>query len=267
MGWPVTWFVRADPQLRDYYGSSAFLLERYKAFWKDAKAAGDEVAWHPHITRVNEGGRHEPERDDERFAAALRVTHAELTTLGYRFNSVRLGEAFGGNICIRALAELGLRVDSSAIPGRRRDDLSRAFNWLGSPNEPYWPSVSDYRISGTPALPILEVPMTVVPVHAPFDPKPLPRYANLAYCPTFFSAAIERWLRLERPPRDSILTLILHPDELVPGSREHPLYAFTPDAVSANIQVVVDLIRRRNIDLVGLTMSGIEELICQGRFH
>ena len=30
----LTWFVRADNQLRDIYGDAAYLLKRYKHIWK-----------------------------------------------------------------------------------------------------------------------------------------------------------------------------------------------------------------------------------------
>lgn len=267
-GLPVTWFVRADPQLRDYYGSVGFLLAKHRTLWTAFAGSGDEIGWHPHIYRTNGAGAYEPERDEEAVIDQLRSTHADLVAQGHKISSVRMGEAIGGNAIIRTLAELGLRVDSSAIPGRRRDDKSRGFDWTGSPNEPYWPSVADYRIPGTPALPILEIPMTVVPVHAPYDPTPLPRYANLTYRPVYFSAALEQWARLHlHAAKESILTLILHPDELIAGSNDHPLYAFTFDALRANIEAVLELIRVRNIDMVGLTMSGVASRILKDGMH
>jgi hypothetical protein len=197
-------------------------------------------------------------RDEEEVSRLLRSTHAELLAKGHEFASVRMGEAIGGNLILRTLAGLGLEVDSSAIPGRRRLDRDRWFDWSGSPNTPFRPSVADYRVPGSPELPILEVPMTVSLVHAPFDPDPLPRYTNLAYHPAIFAAALDRWFNgLTDKTANEVLTLIAHPDELLTQPDQHPLYAFTPDALRTNIETVLDMARQRRIDVVGATASGI----------
>jgi hypothetical protein len=259
---PATWFVRADPQLKDYYGSINFLLKEHEALWRDFADHGDEIGWHPHLYALRSDGIYEPERDDERLMIALRCAHSDLASDGYTFTSVRIGEAMGSNAVMRTLAELGLQVDSSAIPGRRRDDNARRFDWSISPNVPYWPSTADYRVPGSPALPILEVPMTAVLVKAPYDPKPLLRYANLAYRPAIFAAALEEWFD-QNAIAETVLTLIFHPDELMPGSGDHPLYALTPDALEANIQTLLGLAHRRGMDVVGKTMAEIRKLICR----
>lgn len=260
---PVTWFVRADPQLHDYYGSSAYLLERYRDLWRDFSAAGNEIGWHPHILSVSDNGRYVPEREDARILEVLQDTHAQLLSLGYRFASVRMGEALGSNAIARTLARLGLRADSSAIPGRRRNDSSRVFDWSLTPNRPYRPSMADYRVPGEPALSILEVPMTVLPVQGVQEEEPLLRYANPAYRPDIFSAALERWLSSMPPAPYQLLTLILHPDEFMRRNKEHPLYAFTPAALQSNIKTLLDGASRRNIEVGGCTIAEVETIFCR----
>jgi hypothetical protein len=259
---PATWFVRADPQLKDYYGSTNYLLKQRESLWREFANHGDEIGWHPHLYALRSDGVYVPERDDEHLIVSLRRAHSDLASDGHTFTSVRIGEAMGSNAIMRTLAELGLRVDSSAIPRRRRDDNERRFDWSTSPNVPYWPSTADYRVPGSPALPILEVPMTAIPVKAPYDPKPLPRYANLAYRPAIFAAALEEWFD-QNAIAETVLTLIFHPDELMTGSGDHPLYAFTPDALEANIQILLSLAHRRGIDVVGKTMAEIRRLFCR----
>jgi hypothetical protein len=257
-GLPATWFIRADGQLREVYGRASYLLDRHDTLWRRLKDQGDEIGWHPHLYALARDGSFGPERDDDRLARQLRETHAELKTSGYEFASVRMGEAIGSNIVMRTLAELGLRADSSAIPGRRRNDESRVFDWSCSPNFPYRPSVADYRAPGLPALPILEVPMTAVPVQAPYDSRPLARYANLAYRPEIFADAIERWFETDIDgATHKVLTLILHPDELMPGSPDHPLYALTPDALRQNIEALLTAARRHRFDLEGQTILSL----------
>jgi hypothetical protein len=265
-GFPVTWFVRADSQLRDFYGTVSYLLEDHHKLWRNLKNLGDEIGWHPHLNSAIGDGVYRPERNEIRMANELRCTHAALTAQGHEFVSVRLGEAIGNNATMDTLADLGLRVDSSAIPGRQRVDHSRTFDWATSPNVPYWPSVADYRVPGVPALSILEVPMTAFSVQAPYDPAPLLRYANLAYRPKIFFDAMTRWFDCDglKGP-NTVLTLILHPDELMMAAQDHPLYAFTLHALQENIDALLNAARRRKIDLTGCTLSGIVDGIVRER--
>jgi hypothetical protein len=258
-GVPVTWFVRADQQIRDVYGHAAYLLERHAPLWKQLKSQGDEIGWHPHVySRSGGNGLYRAEYDEKWLASELRETYAQLTTRGYEFCSVRVGEAIGGNAIIEGLAEAGLQVDSSAIPGRRRSDGSRTFDWFPTPNFPYWPSKSDYRVPGKVALPILEVPMTTVTVRAPYDTVPRVRYVNLAYRPHIFVGAVERWLdSLGGSGSQAVLTLIMHPDELLPARQDHPLFEHTPTTLEKNFNAVLAGARRRAIDWTGATTSSL----------
>lgn len=254
---PATWFVRADTQLHDLYGSVDFLLTEHRPLWASLARAGDEIAWHPHVYAPEDGG-YRPVRDEREVSRSLQSIHAELLARGHRFASVRMGEAMGANSIMRTLAELGLLADSSALPGRHRVDRDRCFDWSTTPNAPYRPSTADYRVPGSPELAILEVPMTVSPVHAPFDPGPLPRYTNLAYHPQIFAAALDRWLDgLADKTADAVLTLIVHPDELMTQTDRHPLYALEIDALRINVETVMEMARQRHIDIVGSTTSGI----------
>jgi hypothetical protein len=259
-GIPVTWFVRADPQLRAVYGSPSYLLEDQSALWRDLKGRGDEIGWHPHLVSLADDGSFRAERDERRQEDDLRSTCAELRARKHEFFSVRVGEAIGSNIVMHTLADLGLRVDSSAIPGRRRHDEARTFDWAPTPNVPYRPSVADYRVPGHPALPILEIPMTALPVHAPFDPGPLLRYANLAYRPAIFASALDRWFEADGRA-DTVLTLILHPDELMPGAQAHPLYAFAPGALGENLNTLFDAADRRGFGVAGYTMAALTGVV------
>jgi hypothetical protein len=252
---PVTWFVRADAQLRHIYGHASYLLDRYGSLWGQMRDQGDEVGWHPHLYSLGSDGTYGPESDTALLLNQLRVTHAELRKQGHEFASVRMGEAIGNNAIMRTLAELGLRVDSSAIPGRRRNDKSRTFDWSISPNAPYRPSVSDYRVPGDEVLPLIEIPMTVFQVQAPYDPAPLPRYANLAYRPAIFAEAMSRWFEsVADHSADVVLTMILHPDEIMAQPQAHRLYAGSSDALQSNLEAVVKMAQSRRFEIIGSTI-------------
>ena len=260
----VTWFVRADEQLRDVYGTSAYLLEEHGSLWRQLTATGDCLAWHPHLYRRDATTMaYAPDIDAERCALQLRSVHAELHDRGHAFSAVRIGEAFHANALMRALDELGLLVDSTAVPGRRRHDGERVMDWAVTPNEPYRPSRHDYRLPDPSAsLGILEVPMTTLPIKAPYDPKPLTRYINPSYrhgaLKDGFDTHLETLVRLQTNP--TFCTIILHPDELsaVPG--DHPLYSSSLDEVRRNVLYMQESATKRGFDVVSITMEEIARL-------
>jgi hypothetical protein len=230
----ATWFVRADNQLSEVYGDAAWLLHEHDRMWSDLRRDGHSIGWHPHVVTHDQTGFFVAETDDSRCAVALRTIYKSLSASGFPFAASRIGEAFHGNESMRALADLGITIDSTAIPGRRRDDASRRFDWSGTPNRPYRPSAADYRVHGTPALPIIEIPMTSVPVKAPYDSRPLLRYLNLAYREDIFNAAFQRHIESLEEGEHVVVT-ILHPEE-THGPHGHALYAHDLGAVASNIE-------------------------------
>ena len=117
-GWHATWFVRGDPQIRAFYGSVAHLLETFASTWRKLKDAGDEIGWHPHISYLGDDGSWVSERDDHRFVGALRETYADLRAQGYQLGLTRMGEAAGSNLILKALADLGLKIDFERTAGK-----------------------------------------------------------------------------------------------------------------------------------------------------
>jgi len=85
--------------------------------------------------------------------------------------SYRAGAFVADLSTLRALATAGYAVDSSATNWTRLVEEWEDFvlyewnmaNWssIGDTSQPYYPSESDILVSGTPALPILEVPFNV----------------------------------------------------------------------------------------------------------
>lgn len=268
-GAPVTWFVRADNQLRELYGSAGYLHLEHGNLWRDFAATGDEIAWHPHLYRLDEReGVYLLDGNEERCAAKLRQIHAELDEQGLRFQSVRIGEAFHGNALMHTLNGLGLKIDSTAIPGVRRTDETRQFDWSPTPNEPYYPSPDDYRVPGPVGrqLSLLEVPLTTIPVRADYDSAPRRRYINLAYHHSLFKAGFGSYLETETRERDQLtITMILHPEEVLGIAGAHPLYSFSLHEAQLNLTYLLDTLQTsgiqprfsRMIDLAETAMSNI----------
>jgi hypothetical protein len=261
----VTWFVRADNQLMDVYGTAAYLLLDHNALWSRVVGPEDELGWHPHVYRwCGETRRYVREHDSARFVDKLNAAHSDLVSQGYRFASARIGDAYHCNATMQAIEDLGLRVDSTAIPGRKRDDGSRVFDWAPTPNRPYHPSRADYRVPGaTDRRELLEVPMTTAPIRAAYDRDEIRRYLNPSFHHQIFRGAIEHHLadREALQVREHVLTLILHPDEVVPRERAHSLYSFSLDEVHRNVAYLLMRLDELGVEHRALRMRDVGDLV------
>lgn len=228
----ATWFIRADNQLADLYGSAAWLLEEFEPLWTSLKKEGHALAWHPHVYRRNASGGYETETDGARCAEQLEWIHGELRSRGHEFRAVRVGEAFHASTAMRTLDRLGLQIDSTAIPGRIRNDGVRVFDWEPTPNEPYHPSAEDYRVPGNDALAILEVPMTSIAIAAPYDEAPLRRYINLAYRSDLLGPALA-----EHAGALETIVTIVHPEEALGNA--NPLYGEGLPEIERNLDLLL----------------------------
>ncbi len=267
----VTWFIRADNQLQDIYGTAAYLLLEHERLLSELERTGDEVAWHPHLNEwCEETRQYIVDRDELRCAQKLIETRGELEAKGFCHSSVRIGEAFHGDATMKTLDELGLAVDSTAIPGRTRSDESRAFDWGPTPNNPYHPSRRDYRVPDTgDHLNILEVPMTTMPVKASYDSDFLLRYINPAFHHANFKAGLDRSFDTLFPAghSETFLTLILHSDEVSCEGRDHPLYSFSLDAVRQNISYLVERIETNGFEYRSLRLKDVPAKLCEPQFE
>jgi hypothetical protein len=257
----LTWFIRADNQLKEVYGSSAYLLQKHHQLWARLQATGDELGWHPHLYGYCASSKkYVADTDQESCARKLEETRSELLGHGFAHSSVRLGEGFHGNTTMRTLAELGLKVDSTAIPGRVRNDESRSFDWGPTPNKPYYPSAGDYRVPATDdSLKILEVPMTTMPIKASYDRDFLIRYINPAYHHENFKAGLDRSFDSLFPPgeSESFVTLILHSDEVSAQGRAHPLYSFSLETVRKNIAYLLEKLEAKGLKHRSLRLQDV----------
>jgi hypothetical protein len=251
----VTWFVRADNQLKDVYGTSAYVLDAHANLWQDFLSSGDEIGWHPHIyKRDGRDGQYVLDRDVVRCVQQMRSTWSDLQREGHVFSSLRMGECFHVNETMKAAADLGLLVDSTAIPGRKRQDSARVFDWETTLAEPYFPSHDDYRISGSVgALPILEVPLTTIEVQTSYDRQPLKRYLNLTFHHALFRGGVDGYLRstCSRRKDSAVIVTVFLPDEINRNETNHPLHAFSITEA------------RRNLDYM---LKAIESFGCGYRF-
>ncbi len=237
---PTTWFVRADTEIASRYGSVMYLFDRYAKALQDRQSRGDEIAWHPHTTS----------RKD------LQESFDVLKTHGKSFSSVRVGNAFHSNEFMQLFSEWNFTVDSTALPGRRRNDRQRFFDWLPTSQEPYHPSVTDFRVPGKVSHPIMEVPMSMIPIQASYDRTPLLRYLDLSFHPELIHQEMIHYLE-----NHTFIVSILHPSELLAGSQNHPLLSFRPETVYANLRFLFENAEKLNRRVQCITLSQVPDLL------
>ncbi len=250
----ATWFVRADDQIGYYYNSNAYLFEAFDSTWKEFLSVNHEIGWHPHLYKhVEEKWEHQTE------ASALKhqlfQSYSAIKELGWHIKSSRIGEAFFSNEVGEYLTCLGITRDSSCLPGRKRMDSDRLLDWSISPQHPYYPSVNDYRIPGIPALPLSEIPFSMIEVMADYDTTPIMRYLDLS----FWHQCIKKGLN-EICKTSNLINMIIHPSSIMPGiaHQRHGLLSFSIEEVSKNIDYILAKLNESNKPYRFCTISQIQ---------
>jgi len=226
----ATWFVRADRLVHNQFGGRLAVMQMFMNEMGTSFVRDHELGWMPQLPAE---GVDLIEYED------LRLTHAELLEFLPRLDSVRMGDCYHDNASMQLLDELGVRFDSSALPGRTKDDCGWRMDWHGTPDWAYHPSCEDYRHPGSQQRGILEIPLSVIPIQAPYDKVPLLRYVN----PCFLKHLL--WPELSRLLSAApYIVCILHPDELVSRTQGgHPLIAYSVDEFVKNLAGIVDQAR------------------------
>jgi len=169
----ITWCVRSDLQMERVYGDCAWPFRRFEAMWRELEAAGDDIAWHPHLWRWSEDHNcwYQETEDADWIERCLRAGYATICeACGRKLRTCRMGWEYHSDLTMGIIDELGIEVDLSATPGRRRHAVGDRgsmrhgeLDWSITGAEPYHPSRADYRRpprDGEAALSVLEVPRT-----------------------------------------------------------------------------------------------------------
>ena len=231
-----TWFARADKQLKAIYGDAAYLLKTYKHLWQDCLESGDEIGWHPHLYSRS-GERWVQETRPAYLINDLQQSYQAVMAEGFRPTSSRIGEAFQSNEIMHELASLGIKVDSTAMPGRVRMDSERSIDWLVTPPHPYYPAKTDYRIPGENEnrVGILEVPMSMVETKVKYDRSPVMRYIDLSFHNSVIREGLSAYIK-----GSDYLVSVTHPSTVLAlASQKHPLVSFDIGEVERNLNTIL----------------------------
>ncbi len=257
----ATWFVRCDDQIEELCGEPAALLHRYDECWRRHEKVGDEIGFHPHLYKKIDGVWRQ-DTDEGALSGQIYRAHKAMQEAGYAGRVSRIGEAFSSVGVMRILDELGVICDSTAMPGRVRQDAVRHLDWSGTPEGPYRPSRADYRVTGADSLSLIEVPMTMMPTRADYDSAPLMRYVDLSFHHRVFRAGLGAVL-----PTLRVLVTVTHPSTILSGiaAAPHGLLSFAAADFVKNLEFILSESERVGREYRFVTLGGcVSQLVAGG---
>jgi len=151
--------------------------------------------------------------------------------------SSRILGCTSSNDLMSSLQKYGIKVDSSAIPKRKRENKI-AFNWEKTPNYPYYPSKTDYRIESDSTenrLNILEVPLSTISIKTSYDHVPTLRYMDLSFHNHLLKNGIKNCLE-----NSNFLISIIHPQVLMNGYPENELISTCQENFVENLHTILE---------------------------
>jgi hypothetical protein len=246
--WKATWFVRLDDQIAALLGVPTAIWERHATTLSEVRSRGHEVGWHPHSYVRSDSGKWRQNTDEASVVDELSRLAPAALALGCR--AVRCGWGFHTNQTMHAVSAAGFAIDSSAIPRPRYQWETSVKDWTTTPPAPYHPSAADYRVPGAPALPILEVPMSVAVVRAPTDTERVVRYVNPSFHQPLFTSALATQLN----SLDHVVT-VTHPYEIVPNGTVDSLIAYDAGTLETNIRFIEQQAERAGRQATFVTLS------------
>lgn len=204
---PLSWFVRIDNQIKEIFGEYDWILNRYSKFWDVQLSKKNEIHWHAHIYEMINNQWSFP-RNDEVFIRYIEDVYNYIKKNNPNFKCIRIGEAYMSNDIMNFLKKIGLKADSSSLPGRIRKDKEKIFDWSKSPNQPYFPSKKDYQSSSEVNEKFVEIPMNTIKTRCSYDKSYLLRYANLAFKNEVMQDGLKDYIK-----KNDLLVTVSHPYE------------------------------------------------------
>lgn len=223
----TTWFIRIDDHMKERFGHADYIFREHadKIDW--LRQNGHEIGWHFHSFRKNNGKW--KQNTDEQSVSEEILRHYPLA-LQHGLKLLRMGWTYHTNHTIQTISNLNLLADCSAMPRPNYSWEISVRNWENTPTYPYYPSCNDYRIPGNPHYKVLQFPLTVTQISAPYDTEPgVLRYINPCYHTEMFKQGIHN-------QHDEYLNLICHPYEFLPSAKPHAMLSFSFEQFSENLK-------------------------------
>jgi hypothetical protein len=219
----LTWFIRADLFVERHCGSK---LSEFDKFFDLIQSRN--WGWHPHLDR----SLSESDQLEKIFES---LTKADLLP-----SCIRIGEGRGSNAIVKFIAQSGIGVDCSAIPGRFRDDNQRAFDWRRANNDIFYQNCSDYqkKMTKEEGL-VLQIPMTTSLVKADYDCEPKLRYIDYSYRNDLFINSLEYACAQGLQN----IHIISHPETILCSGFDNGLYMSGFENVQENLIYIKEMVK------------------------
>lgn len=211
----TTWFIRIDKHIEHFFGKADYFFLKHfdKIAWLSEN--GHDIGWHFH-SFIKQGQRFVSNNNEDLLSEELKKMHETIQKYG--LNILRMGFGFHTNKTLETISNLGLKYDSSALPGMTRNSNKTNADWSVTRAFPYFPSKEDYRKDGINKYTVLEIPVSTVAHEDRQKNRAWKIYPlNPAYDPAIF-----RLLLLKTESENSINTLT-HPFEIIKGSKTNKL--------------------------------------------
>lgn len=250
---PITWFVRADDQIRHAFGNPLHIYERFESFFRHAVDLGHELGWHPHLYTIDPMNQDKPVISNEVDACKQLTRVWEDVRNGPHYPlCFRNGEGWHTEATLNCIEEFGIIFDSTAIPGRLGGG-DHPMNWQGAANHPYYPDLRNI-LNSSASRPLLELPMNTWQVEAPYDDRPKLRYMAPSVHESIFKSSLSRW-QFDRSLDLHVWVLICHPDELTHLLGEDLLFSRSTEALCRNLCRLVNHIETHGDTVEFVTVS------------
>lgn len=199
----VTIFPRADYQIKQEWGKTSYLFFKlFDLLYSFRFPFKIEYGWHPHLNVKQDNGWQFDHNEARQYDQLLEIYH-ELNQEISGIVFSRIGECKFSNAIWKGISDCGIKIDSTALPGRQIGET----DWRNSPVKPYYPLESNYLLAGGST--VIEVPMTTMKIHAPYEKIPKYRYLNINFNKKYFGE-LGRIIK----DRNEIVT-ITHPYEVL----------------------------------------------------
>jgi len=230
---PITWFIRCDASVKINLGSYDGLLNRLEDFIQRKLEQGDSFGIHPHLYPIDIDREVSSMRDKEIEDQLSKAFASWENFFGKKAKYSRIGEAKMNNFIAEQLNLYGIEIDSTALPGRTRNDNGFNFDWKGTPSKPYKPSKYDYRMTSEKDennYDFIEVPFTMLPTKGPDDKEIINRYFNLSFKHQIIDKAL---LNHDIPNQ---IVCVLHPHEIsYKEGQKHGIISYNKNSFIRNI--------------------------------
>ena len=122
-------FVRSDHQIKAVYGDYGYLINSNPSLIKSIRQNNGELNWHIHL--YEEKDNEWVPVDESRLVSSFQEDLRNVKSIPeINWKIVRIGECVMNNELMAAINAAGIKIDSTALPGRKRDDSEKKLDWL-----------------------------------------------------------------------------------------------------------------------------------------